>query len=125
MTEPVGPALPDGIADIRSAGSQAFLDEMNRMPLFMKTLDATDGEGGQNQQLEALEALSYEGEPIEVAENFRQQGNARYQQKVYRDAIEFYTRALAVKAGDDKFDEALYSNRAACNLILRKLAVLN
>lgn len=37
----------------------------------MTKLDNSDGDGGENVELEALKALAYEGEPHEIAENFK------------------------------------------------------
>lgn len=55
---------------------------------------------------------------IEVAENFKNQGNECFKQgkKFYKDALVFYTNGLEVFCKDDKLNETLYVNRAACNL---------
>lgn len=60
--------------------------------------------------------------PIEVVENFKNQGNECFKQgkKFYKDAIEFYTKGLDVGCEDVKLNETLYVNRAACNLHLGK-----
>lgn len=117
------------------------LKEMNRIPLFMTTLDETDGEGGENAGLEALKALAYEGTRAEVAENFRQQGNDLARRKKWSDAKEFYDKAIAALKAPRKpqdaedhanievveideeteqkerdIEEACYVNRALCNL---------
>ncbi|KAF3918736.1 hypothetical protein AA313_de0209997 [Arthrobotrys entomopaga] len=86
-------------------------------PLFMRSLDDLTDET--NDAFEALKALAYEGEPHEVAQNFKQQGNECYQAQNWKDAIEFYTKALAVKCFVDEINGACYANRAACNLELR------
>ncbi|ODQ82006.1 hypothetical protein BABINDRAFT_58918 [Babjeviella inositovora NRRL Y-12698] len=95
------------------------MKELNRMPFFMTQLDETDGEGGENLGLEALKALAYEGEPDEVATNFKNQGNDCYKGKQYKNAIEFYTKGLEMKCGVDALEASLYLNRAACNLELK------
>lgn len=135
--------MPPAMADIKSQSVEKVLEEMNKMPLFMTTLDETDGEGGQNDALEALRALAYEGTRAEIAENFRQQGNDCARTKQWADAKEFYDKAIAAlkgpqnnpdpdaegpevieveldeeeEAGKEKAIEiACYVNRALCNL---------
>lgn len=115
--------------------------EMKKMPLFMTSLDDLDED---NEQLQALRAIAYEGTRAEIAENFREQGNDCVKQKQYLDAREFYTKALqALRAPppppDDPeeglsdariveideeaegkkeraIEEACHANRALCNL---------
>lgn len=110
------------------------------MPLFMTSLDETDGEGGENQMLEALKAMAYEGTRAEVAANFREQGNEQARAKNWTDAKEFYDKALAALKGPQQYnpnpdvevveeldpeeekrkeleiEEACRANRALCNL---------
>ena len=118
-----------------------LLKEMNRVPLFMTSLDETDGENGENVELEALKALAYEGTKAEIAQNFREQGTELVRtEKRYREAREYYTKALeALRAPplppdpeqgplvveiDDEaearkersIEEACLVNRALCNL---------
>lgn len=131
------------MAEIKSKGVDDLLKEMNRLPLFMTSLDDTDGEGGENLALEALKALAYEGTRAEVAENFRQQGNECARAKQWADAKEFYDKAIAAlhsppqepdpeddgpkvyevevdeeaEANKERgIEEACYVNRALCNL---------
>ncbi|KAH7119015.1 TPR repeat protein-like protein [Dendryphion nanum] len=134
--------LPPAMAEIKSQSADQVIEEMNRLPLFMTTLDETDGEGGENIHLEALKALAYEGTKAEIAENFRQQGNESARAKQWSDAKEFYDKAIAaLKAPPKQPDpedepqimeveldeeeeakkekvivEACYINRALCNL---------
>lgn len=118
---------------------------INRTPLFMTTLDETDGEGGENVELEAIKALMHEGTTAEIAGNFREQGNEQAKAKRWKDAKSFYDQALtALKNPKRKFEaeggktdlevvdvdekaeeqkerqleEACYVNRALCNLEL-------
>ncbi|KAL1597220.1 HSP70/90 co-chaperone [Paraconiothyrium brasiliense] len=138
-------AMPPAMADIKSQSVDDVIKEMNRMPLFMTTLDETDGEGGDNDALEALKALAYEGTKAEIAENFRQQGNDCARTKQWTDAKEFYDKAIAALKAPKKepdpedgppvidvtdvevneeeeaekekvIEEACYINRALCNL---------
>ncbi|KAI5845683.1 hypothetical protein DFP73DRAFT_546973 [Morchella snyderi] len=116
----MAPELPAAIAGVKNMTTDEFLKTMNKMPLFMTELDETNAEGtGENIELEALKALAYEGEPHEVAQNFRNQGNDNFKVKQYRDAVEFYTKALAVKCGVAEIETACLTNRAACNLELK------
>ncbi|KAH6643683.1 tetratricopeptide repeat protein 4 [Boeremia exigua] len=139
------PAMPPAMADIKKQSVDEVLAEMNRMPLFMTTLDETDGEGGENMMLEAMKALAYEGTRFEIAENFRQQGNECARAKQWNDAREFYDKAIAALKGpqakpdpeaeveggkiieveldeeeeakkEKVVEEACYVNRALCNL---------
>ncbi|GME84452.1 unnamed protein product [Ambrosiozyma monospora] len=113
------PALPPQLSELANKSTEEVLEELNRLPLFMTELDETDGDGGSNMQVEALKALAYEGEPHEVATNFKNQGNDCYKAKQYKDAIEFYTKGLDVCCGKDDINAALYLNRCACNLELK------
>ncbi|GMF74912.1 unnamed protein product [[Candida] boidinii] len=85
----------------------------------MTQLDEGAGEGGENLELEALKALAYEGEPDEIATNFKNQGNECYKEKKYKDAIEFYKKGLEIKCDVPEINGSLYLNRAACNLELK------
>ncbi|KAF1836350.1 tetratricopeptide repeat protein 4 [Decorospora gaudefroyi] len=141
--QPASAELPPAMAEVQSQSMDDLLKEMNRMPLFMTSLDETDGEGGENMALEALKAMAYEGTRAEIAENFRQQGNECARAKQWSDAKEFYDKAIAALKGpqcnpdpdaegpdvipveldaDEEakkemvIGEAVYVNRALCNL---------
>ncbi|KAK9370083.1 hypothetical protein V1509DRAFT_618482 [Lipomyces kononenkoae] len=84
----------------------SLIKDINRLPLFMTELDTTDGEGGSNLALEALQAIAYEGTPFEIATNFKQQGNDCFKLKQYKDAAEYYGRAItAILQKDQKIEE--------------------
>jgi hypothetical protein len=110
------PALPPGLAELKSVPRDVFFKEMERHPLFMRTLDQSDPT--ENVELEALQALAYEGTPSEIAKNFKIQGNEAFRERRYRDALEFYSKGLAAKSGDVETEMALLLNRAAVNLEL-------
>lgn len=57
----------------------------------MTSLDSED-----NVDLDALKALAYEGTKAEVAGNFREQGNECAKLKQWKDAREYYDKAIAV-----------------------------
>jgi tetratricopeptide (TPR) repeat protein len=141
-----GPALPPAMENMKKYTVDEVYKMMNRTPLFMTTLDETDGEGGENVELEAIRALMHEGTTSEIAGNFREQGNEQAKAKKWKDAKGFYDQALtAIKnpekkpeAGDveakeldvvevneeeegrklKQIEEACYVNRALCNLEL-------
>ncbi|KAI8146367.1 hypothetical protein BJV82DRAFT_510627 [Fennellomyces sp. T-0311] len=101
--------------------SQFYMDpnnldeELSKIPLFMSHLPDEE-----NETLQALQSLAYDGTPEEIAENFKNQGNDCFKHgKIkYKDAIDFYTRAIDVDCKDNKIMEACYANRAAVNLEL-------
>jgi hypothetical protein len=142
-----GVPLPPPMAEMRQYGADEVYAMLNRVPLFMTELDETDGAGGDNVELEALRALAYEGTRAEVAGNFREQGNESARAKSWKDAREFYTKAIQalkgprqsgvegsfgpdidvveVDEGEEEkkeraIDEACYVNRALCNLEMSK-----
>ncbi|RPA80387.1 TPR-like protein [Ascobolus immersus RN42] len=117
--EVVGPAPPAWMSELRSKKPEDVMDALNRVPLFMKTLDNSDGNGGDNVELEALKALAYEGNPTEIATNFKEQGNDCYRERRYKDAIVFYTKALGARSDDSKLEEACFANRGMCNILLK------
>ncbi|KAF2417103.1 TPR repeat protein-like protein [Tothia fuscella] len=144
----VGPVLPPAMENVRSYTADEVVQMLNRTPLFMTTLDETDGEGGENIELAALRALAYDGTRAEIAGNFREQGNEQARIKRWKDAKEFYDKALAAlkapqqddpEPGEDAveldeeeeakkekvIEEASYVNRALCNLELRNYRSCN
>jgi hypothetical protein len=141
----IGPAMPPAMENIRQYTADEVVTMLNRTPLFMTTLDETDGQGGVNEELEAFRALAYEGTRAEVADNFREQGNEQARVKRWTPAKGFYDQALATlrapqteqpedtaeidivqldaeeEAKKEKvIEEACYVNRALCNLELSK-----
>lgn len=131
---PGAPVLPPQLSDFKYTNVDEFVTDLKKMPFFMTQLDDNED----NEELQALKAMTYEGDPHEIAENFKKQGNDCYKVKDYKNAIEYYTQALAVEVGsssDKKIEDleerekevdllkaikvASYSNRAACNLELR------
>lgn len=111
------PALPPQLADVSSKSTEEIMAELNKLPFFMNDLGSEENED--RPEIEALKALAYEGEPEEVAENFKKQGNDKYKIKFYEDAIEFYTKGINVNCESNYIEAALYLNRAACNLELK------
>ena len=129
------PPLPPAMAAMRSKSGPEILAELNKTPLFMTSLE-------ENDDLEALKALAYEGTPFEVAAGFKERGNESFKENGWKDAKQFYTKAIQVllaevrkrqkwtereREGEDKDEtkkeigilEACLVNRAACHLELR------
>lgn len=119
IPKPGEPDLPPQLSDMAQKSTQDIMDEINRLPFFMNELDESDGQGGENVGLEALKSLAYDGEPDEIATNFKNQGNDCFKTKQYKDAVEFYTKGLDMDCGVNEINVALYINRAACNLELK------
>ncbi|PGH23619.1 hypothetical protein AJ80_02400 [Polytolypa hystricis UAMH7299] len=133
--EPNAPSLPPGMAAVRSHTADEIVDMINKTPLFMTDLEKAMEEGEDNVMLDAIRALQYEGTRAEVAQGFRESGNEVTRQKNWKDGKEFYTKAIAVLTGEDKWEkpedpererikereiaEACYANRALCNLELQ------
>lgn len=132
------------MASAQNVTVDELVSEMNRIPLFMTSLDETDGGGGENIELEALKALAYEGTRAEVSQNFREQGNDLAREKRWADAREFYDKALAALKATRKPEEleeiqdeglellkekaiaeACYINRGLCNLEMRNYRACN
>lgn len=108
------PELPPQLRS--SLSSEGVIEDLNKCPFFMTQYDDQNGE---NDTLEALKAMAYEGEPDEIATNFKNQGNDAFKGKDYRSAIEYYTKGLAVKSGVKDLETKLYLNRAQCNLEIK------
>ena len=77
-------------------------------------------EGAENDESwQALEALKNESTLEERAENFKVQGNNKLKvgiqadnKHVLREAIDFYSKGLALKCSDVRLNSILLSNRA-------------
>lgn len=146
--EPSAP-MPPSMARHKETSVDELLTEMNRIPLFMTSLDETDGSGGENIQLEALKALAYEGTRAEIAQNFREQGTELIRnEKRYLEAREFYSKAITalrspppepdpeqgpsvIEIDDEaeakkerEIEEVCLVNRALCNLEMSSSAPL-
>ncbi|KAF2724277.1 TPR-like protein [Polychaeton citri CBS 116435] len=93
------PPEPPAKAAKKEVTADELWKEMNRHPLFMTSLDETDGGEGSNELLESLKALAYEGTKAEVAQNFKDQGNEAVATKQWVDAREFYTKAIQTLRG--------------------------
>ena len=57
----------------------------------------------------------------EIAQNFKEQGNDYFKGRRHREALGFYQQGIDAKPTDQSLLEALYCNRAACNLELSEI----
>ena len=128
---------------IQEKSVDELVAEMKKMPLFMTSMDDMDED---NEMLEAIRAIAYEGTRAEVADNFRTQGNECVKAKQWADAREFYSKAITALRGPQQeppedakvveldeeaeekrergLEEACYANRALCNLEMSSSARL-
>lgn len=130
-----GAQLPPSIAKFRNLTTDQILADLNKSPLFMTDLEDND-------DMEALRALAYEGTPEEVAQGFKDRGNECFKARDWFNAKEFYRQAIEVlllevrkrqrasrdeRANEDAETvkreigilEASLVNRAACHLELK------
>lgn len=70
--------------------------ELRKSPLFMTELDE------ENEHVAALQALAYEGTPLENALNFKDQGNECFKARRFADAREHYTKGVDLLAPLDR-----------------------
>ncbi|KAI5306844.1 hypothetical protein KEM56_006823 [Ascosphaera pollenicola] len=133
-TPVTGPALPPSMESVRSYTSDEILDMINKTPLFMSDIDKAM-EGEENDAIEAMKSLQAEGTRADIAQGLRENGNELTRAKRYADGRDYYTQAIGVLLGPDKWSkgedpeadakaekeilEACYANRAMCNLELK------
>ncbi|KAJ6444452.1 tetratricopeptide repeat protein 4 [Purpureocillium lavendulum] len=129
------PSLPPGLSLNAGKTVDEVWAELNKSPLFMTELE-------ENDDVAALQALSYEGSALENSADFKERGNECFKVKGYVDAKEFYTKGVQILAAEERkrakgevtknpegepdsedeirkqkeMLEALYVNRAACHL---------
>ncbi|KAG5926306.1 hypothetical protein E4U42_003425, partial [Claviceps africana] len=139
---PAGDAAAATRPDLPPIKKQTFeevMADLNKCPLFMTDME-------ENDDIAALQALNYEGTPLENGVDFKARGNECFKVRGYVDAREFYTKGIQILAaeerrrngadgegegegeGEDEDEdevaaqrstlEALYVNRAACHLEL-------
>lgn len=113
---PNDPLLPPQLSEFQNKTTDEVLHELNKMPFFMTKLD---NDNNNNVELEALKAMAYEGEPDEIATNFKNQGNDLYKVKRWKDARAMYLKASEVKCGVPSIEETLNLNLAACEMELK------
>jgi tetratricopeptide (TPR) repeat protein len=107
----------ESIGPMQSANKtdEQRINEVLSHPFFM---DSCKEEDMEQETMSALQSLVFDGTPEEIAENFKEHGNACFKvgKLQYRDAIHYYTQGILAKAQDPKLNSVLHSNRAAVNL---------
>lgn len=128
------PSLPPSLQKYSHQTIDEVYADLNKSPLFMTELE-------ENDDTRALQALSYEGTPLENATGFKERGNECFKVKGYVDGREFYTKGVLILVAEEKrrskgepkpegeeedseeeigeqrkMLESLYVNRAACHL---------
>ncbi|KAL1836169.1 hypothetical protein VTJ49DRAFT_5478 [Mycothermus thermophilus] len=96
--KPMMPELPPGRTLNAGLTLEETLADLNRHPLFMTELDPNED----NEALAALQAIAYEGTPLENAQNFKEQGNESFREKRWSDAKEFYGKGIAILAAEEQ-----------------------
>ncbi|KAK4109596.1 TPR-like protein [Canariomyces notabilis] len=91
------PELPPGHKLYAGKTLEETVNDLNKHPLFMTELDTSED----NEELAALQALAYEGTPLENAANFKEQGNECFREKRWADAKEFYSKGVAILAAEE------------------------
>ncbi|KAM7191038.1 hypothetical protein V8F20_009470 [Naviculisporaceae sp. PSN 640] len=89
------PELSPGRAMTSGMTLDETLADLKKSPLFMDELDM------ENEDVKALQALAYEGTPLENAANFKEQGNECFREKRWFDAKEFYGKGIAILADEE------------------------
>lgn len=94
------PTLPPGRLALKHGLTvDETVAELKQHPLFMTDLD--DADPADNPDLAALQALAFDGTPLENATNFKEQGNECFRAKRWADAKEFYTKGIAVLLAEE------------------------
>ncbi|OAQ63175.2 tetratricopeptide repeat-containing [Pochonia chlamydosporia 170] len=135
--EETKPELPPAMASHKKQTFDEIMADLNKSPLFMTDME-------ENDDIAALQALNYEGTPLENGADFKIRGNECFKVRGYVDAREFYTKGIQILfleerkrargeitkspegvedsaeeiASQKEVLEALYVNRAACHLEL-------
>ncbi|ODV60278.1 HSP70/90 family co-chaperone CNS1 ASCRUDRAFT_76294 [Ascoidea rubescens DSM 1968] len=122
-----GSFLPPQLNDFTNKSTDEIVKELNKLPFFMTSLNEENSED--NMQLEALKALVYDGEPEEIATNFKNQGNDCFKSKDYKNAVIYYSKGIAVLTNPENKTESnivdldilkvLYLNRSIANFNLK------
>ncbi|KAJ9118324.1 hypothetical protein QFC22_004236 [Naganishia vaughanmartiniae] len=116
MNQLLHPTGPTPRKRYTPADLDALFDDV---PLFMR--DNAQAANTENENLEALKTLVFEGTGDEVATNFKNHAVENHQQGKLREALAQYTQGLEANPEDPKLIESLLLNRAACNLSLGML----
>ncbi|MCJ1473659.1 hypothetical protein MMC13_002310 [Lambiella insularis] len=98
------PSLPPHLASEPKLSVDELAADLKKSPFFMTSMDDVGDE--ENEQMEAIRALMYEGTRAENAEGFREQGNEMARVKKWPNAKEFYTKGLLALRAERKAEDA-------------------
>jgi tetratricopeptide (TPR) repeat protein len=90
----MGPRRPPALAAGHGKSVEEVLADLNKSPLFMTTLE-------ENDDVAALQALAYEGTPLENASDFKERGNECFSEQKFVDAREFYGKGIAILTAEE------------------------
>lgn len=96
-------------------------EEMDKHPFFMKS---TPENGELSPLAEGLANLKFDPEentPVELATNYKEDGNFNFKHKNYRLAILGYTEGIKQRCDNAEINASLYNNRAAAHWHLKNL----
>ncbi|KAK5621968.1 hypothetical protein CRENBAI_009228 [Crenichthys baileyi] len=93
--------------------------EFNKIPMFMKTAPE-EIDPKQYPELACLQSIIHDEDrpPEEQARSLKDEGNAYFKEKNYKNAVVAYTAALKKKCGDQELNAVLLTNRAASHFHL-------
>lgn len=94
------PELSPGRAPYAGMTLEETVAELKQHPMFMTDLDADNV--GDNEELAAMQALAFDGTPLENAANFKGQGNECFRGRRWADAKEFYTQGIALLVAEER-----------------------
>ncbi|CAK1543449.1 unnamed protein product [Leptosia nina] len=94
-------------------------EEMDKHPFFMKTAPKGDEMSPLAEGLAKLKYDPDENTPLELATNYKEDGNFNFKHKNYRLAILGYTEGIKVRSDNAEINASLYNNRAAAHWHLK------
>ncbi|XP_068625050.1 DNA polymerase interacting tetratricopeptide repeat-containing, protein of 47 kDa [Battus philenor] len=94
-------------------------EEMDKHPFFMKNNPDADGMSPLAEGLAKLKYDPDENTPLELANNYKEDGNFNFKHKNYRLAILGYTEGIRVKCDNAEVNASLYNNRSASHWHLK------
>ncbi|QPG94793.1 hypothetical protein C2857_006990 [Epichloe festucae Fl1] len=90
-TEATKPELPP----VKKQTYEEIMADLNKCPLFMTEME-------ENDDIAALQALSYEGTPLENGIDFKARGNECFKVRRYVDAREFYAKGIQILSLEER-----------------------
>nr|XP_015826465.2 tetratricopeptide repeat protein 4 isoform X2 [Nothobranchius furzeri] len=98
-------------------------EEFDKIPMFMK--EAPENINPREYpDLACLQSMIHDEDrpPEEQAKSLKNEGNAYFKERSYKQAVVSYTAALKVKCGDEELRAVILTNRAASHFHLGKMS---